>query len=105
MSLTHTGSNPLAENKVFDNATFHCTGTGRMIGGQTNRSGYCKFLDPDGDFVVVEFSYSGARKEGRATYRALVIQHLCEITRMCISNSSIPGTDYLTMTHNRKGNR
>jgi hypothetical protein len=53
LSLDNKGiarSNP--EKKAFDNATFHCVNLLRIAGTQREGSGYCKFMDPDGDFVV-----------------------------------------------------
>jgi len=43
-------SNP--EKKAFDNSTYHCANVLRIAGAQREGSGYCKFMDPDGDFVV-----------------------------------------------------
>ena len=43
-------SNP--EKKAFDNSTSHCANVLRIAGAQREGSGYCKFMDPDGDFVV-----------------------------------------------------
>jgi hypothetical protein len=43
-------SNP--EKKAFDNSTYHCVNLLRIAGTQREGSGYCKFMDPDGDFVV-----------------------------------------------------
>ena len=52
-------------NKAFDNSTYQCvsvvsitgapstTGAG-LTGAQRSGTGYCKFMDPDGDFVVGE---------------------------------------------------
>jgi hypothetical protein len=42
-------------NKAFDNATYECASVVSVAGGaQRNGLGYCKFMVPDGDFVVGE---------------------------------------------------
>jgi len=41
-----------AASKAFDNDTYHCTAIVTVAGDQWNGKGYCKFMDPDGDFVV-----------------------------------------------------
>ena len=43
-----------AANKAFDNETYHCAAVVTVAGGQWNGRGYCKFMDPDGDFLVGE---------------------------------------------------
>jgi hypothetical protein len=45
-------SNP--EKKAFDNATYHCGVALRIMGAEWGGAGYCKFMDPDGDFIVGE---------------------------------------------------
>jgi len=44
------------ENKVFDNMTFHCVAVGKIMAGKPTGTGYCKYMDPDGDFIVWELS-------------------------------------------------
>jgi hypothetical protein len=41
-------------NKTFDNATYQCASVVSITGAQQNGLGYCKFMVPDGDFVVGE---------------------------------------------------
>jgi hypothetical protein len=41
-------------NKAFDNATYECASVVSVAGSQRNGLGYCKFMVPDGDFVVGE---------------------------------------------------
>ncbi len=43
------------ENKMFDNWTHHCMGTGANIGKKRIRHGFCKHMDSDGDFTLVEY--------------------------------------------------
>jgi len=51
-------SNP--EKGAFDNATYHCVNVLRIAGAQREGSGYCKFMDPDGDFVVGQNTFDSA---------------------------------------------
>jgi hypothetical protein len=41
-------------NKAFDNATYECASVVSIAGAQQKGLGYCKFMVPDGDFVVGE---------------------------------------------------
>src|SRR5262245_27413356 len=41
-------------NKAFDNATYECASLVSIAGSQRKGLGYCKFMVPDGDFVVGE---------------------------------------------------
>jgi hypothetical protein len=41
-------------NKAFDNATYECASVVSIAGAQRKGLGYCKFMVPDGDFVVGE---------------------------------------------------
>ena len=50
-------SNP--EKKAFDNSTFHCGLSMRIAGADWGGIGYCKFMDPDGDFIVGEQTPAG----------------------------------------------
>ena len=41
-------------NKTFDNATYQCTSVVKVAGTERSGLGYCKFMAPDGDFVIGE---------------------------------------------------
>ena len=43
-----------SENKVFDNCTVFYVGVARSVPGNTTAHGYSKYMDPDGDFVIME---------------------------------------------------
>jgi hypothetical protein len=47
------------ENKVFDNMTFHCVAVFQVMDGKSSGKGYCKDMDPDGDFFIIEFTLVG----------------------------------------------
>ena len=53
------------QNKLFDNWPFHCVGIQRVMGSQATVSGYCKYLAPNGDFVVGEFTSVGTEGKWR----------------------------------------
>ncbi len=44
------------ENKVFDNCSFHSVQVKQFMAGKINRYGHTKFMDPDGDYFIVELS-------------------------------------------------
>lgn len=43
-----------AANKAFDNATYQCTSVVKVAGTQRSGLGYCKFMAPDGDYLIGE---------------------------------------------------
>jgi hypothetical protein len=43
-------------NKALDNSSSNCFGTVRVGAGQNASHGFCKYLDADGDAVMVEWS-------------------------------------------------
>lgn len=49
--------------KAFDKSTYHCVGIVRMGPGGLANHGYCKYVEPDGDFVTGEYTATGP--EGR----------------------------------------
>lgn len=44
------------KDKTFENFTHKCIGVSRVVGGEVSTDGYCKYMDPDGDYFVVHFS-------------------------------------------------
>jgi hypothetical protein len=46
------------DKKAFDNSTYHCATVVRIMGSNRSGVGFCKFMDPDGDFVVGETDQS-----------------------------------------------
>lgn len=59
-------SNP--EKKAFDNSTYHCVNVLRIAGTEREGLGYCKFMDPDGDFVVGQSTFDSS---GGGTWKFL----------------------------------
>jgi hypothetical protein len=50
-------------DKAFDKSTYHCVGIVRTGRGGLANHGYCKYMEPDGDFVTGEYTATGP--EGR----------------------------------------
>jgi len=44
-------------SKVFENMTYHCVGLFKVMHGKRYGTTNCKFMDPSGDYFVVEASY------------------------------------------------
>lgn len=51
------------ENKVFDNMTTHCLNSYKVMAGQMSGLSYSKFMDPAGDFVILEVTISPGETE------------------------------------------
>lgn len=47
------------ENKAFDNCTYLFVGVVRVVDGKRTGNGYTKYVDPDGDIIVQEFTMAG----------------------------------------------
>ena len=47
------------ENGTFNNMTFQCAIVGRTLAGKPSGTGFCKYMDPDGDVVLWEVSVNG----------------------------------------------
>jgi hypothetical protein len=56
-----------ANDKRFDSMTTRCYGVGSVISGKRVGTGYCKFLDKDGDTNVLSYTAS-ADKPGAGTW-------------------------------------
>ena len=54
-------------SKAFDNATYQCVSVVSIAGTQRNGMGYCKFMDPDGDFIVGVQTFRGSRADSHQT--------------------------------------
>ena len=42
------------ENKIFHNMTSQCAGILKILAGKAYGTAYCKVMDPDGDFIIME---------------------------------------------------
>jgi hypothetical protein len=59
------------ENKVFDNMSVLDVGVGRREGGQSTTYSIAKYMDRDGDYVIMEFNESGPTGRGEGTWKIL----------------------------------
>ena len=42
------------ENKIFQNMTSQCAGILKILAGKAYGTAYCKVMNPDGDFIIME---------------------------------------------------
>ena len=56
------------DTKAFDNMTFQCVGTSKIVAGKPTGNGYCKFMDKDGDLLVGETTSAGPEGTWKALY-------------------------------------
>ncbi len=59
------------ENKVFDNMSVLDVGVGRREGGQSTTYSLAKYMDRDGDYVIMEFNESGPTGRSEGTWKIL----------------------------------
>ena len=52
-----------AGNKTFDNMTFHCGALFKIDKGKMSGPMLCKYMDPGGDFFVVEVVQTGMERD------------------------------------------
>jgi hypothetical protein len=55
-------------SKTFDNMTYHSVGVFKIEGGKMSGTLYAKYLDPSGDFVVVEIFQVGMERDWKYLY-------------------------------------
>jgi len=61
-----------SENKFLDNTTFHCEAVRRIVGKKMDTHGYCKYIDPDGDIIIVEITGTERKfLEGTGKYKGI----------------------------------
>jgi hypothetical protein len=59
------------ENKVFDNMSVLDVGVGRREGGQSTAYSLSKYMDRDGDYVIMEFNEFGPTGRLEGTWKIL----------------------------------
>lgn len=52
----------------FDSMTSHCALVGRTVAGRPAGTGFCKWMDPDGDVVIWEVTVNGGDDALRAVH-------------------------------------
>jgi hypothetical protein len=55
-------------SKAFDNMTYHTVGVFKVEAGKMTGTLYSKYLDPSGDFLVVEISQGGMERDWKYLY-------------------------------------
>ena len=91
-----------SENKVFDNCTVFYVGVARNMHGKSSAYGYSKYLDPDGDFVVMESIRDGEETHCRflqGTGKWKGIQGEGKLRRIAAGKSIAPGTSQYCTRH------
>jgi len=91
-----------SENKVFDNCTVFYVGVARNMAGKTSAYGYSKYMDPDGDFVVMESIREGAEthcKFLQGTGKWKGIKGEGKVRRIAVGKPITPGTSQYCTRH------
>jgi len=55
-------------SKAFDNMTYHMVGVLKIESGKLGGTLYAKYMDPSGDFLVVEISQVGMERDWKYLY-------------------------------------
>ncbi|MEN6319980.1 MAG: hypothetical protein ABFD82_14645 [Syntrophaceae bacterium] len=56
------------ENKAFDNMTTHCVGVFKSVNKKMEATLYTKYMDPSGDFFVVDILQVGSERDWKFLY-------------------------------------
>ena len=56
------------EDKATHGSAMHCVGTNKIVNGQHNSHGYCKYTRPNGDVIIGEFQ---SQPDGHSKWTAL----------------------------------
>lgn len=72
-----------SEHKFLDNVTGHCEIVWRGTGENAKALGYCRFIDPDGDILIMEWDVTGKDAkgtflEGTGKYKGIKASHKSE---------------------------
>jgi hypothetical protein len=89
-------------NKVFDNCTVFYVGIARRTLTTTTAYGYGKYLDPDGDFVIMECIREGdvtTMKFLQGTGKWKGIQGGGKLRRIATGKPIVPGTSQYCTRH------
>lgn len=91
-----------SENKVFDNCTVFYVGVARNMAGKISAYGYSKYMDPDGDFVIMESIREGAEttcKFLQGTGKWKGIKGEGKVRRIATGKPIAPGTNQYCTRH------
>jgi hypothetical protein len=72
-----------SENKFIDKAAGHCECVRRGVGEKTQVLCYCRFIEPDGDIVIMQYNVAGKEAgskllEGTGKYKGIKGSHTSE---------------------------
>ena len=72
-----------SRNKFLDNVTGHCEIVWRGVGENARALGYCRFIDPEGDILIMEWDVNGKEAkgtflEGTGKYKGIKASHKSE---------------------------
>jgi hypothetical protein len=91
-----------SDNKIFDNFTVFYVGVSRNMAGKQSAYGYSKYMDPDGDFVVMESIREGEEthcKFLQGTGKWKGIKGEGKVRRIAIGKPISPGTSQYCTRH------
>ena len=91
-----------SENKIFDNCTVFYVGVARDMAGKSSAYGYSKYMDPDGDFVIMESIREGAEthcKFLQGTGKWKGIKGEGKLRRIAVGKPITPGTSQYCTRH------
>ena len=91
-----------SETKVFDNCTVFYVGVARNMNGKSSAYGYSKYLDPDGDFVVMESIRDGEEThcrflQGTGKWKGIIGEG--KLRRIAAGKPIAPGTNQYCTRH------
>lgn len=66
LSVDIKGITVASSDKVFTNQTSRCVGVASILDGKSVGNGYCKYMDPDGDFNLLAYT---SDKPGEGTWK------------------------------------
>jgi len=93
-------SNP--ENKAFDNCSYHLLGVSLLMADKVTNFGYSKYMDSDGDFVVMESIREGDEthcKFLQGTGKWKGIKGEGKVRRIAVGKPISPGTSQYCTRH------
>jgi len=72
-----------SEHKFLDNVTGHCEIVWRGVGENAKALGYCRFIDPEGDILIMKWDVTGKEAvgtflEGTGKYKGIKASHKSE---------------------------
>ncbi len=82
------------ESKFFDNSTVHAVGLIKIDKGNVTGSFFGKYLDPGGDFYVIESSQAGTELNRKFIYGTGNLKKLQALVGLCVQpkgNQSLQG--------------